>query len=39
MTTAAIAWSSRPTPMVESPDDERAATRMPASAASRPLTM
>ena len=37
MTTAAIAWSSRPTPIVDWPDDERAATSRPARPASRPL--
>jgi hypothetical protein len=37
MTTAAIARSSSPTPMVDWPDDERAATGSPARPASRPL--
>ena len=34
ITTAAIAWSSRPTPIVDWPDEERAATSRPASPAS-----
>ena len=37
MTTAAIACSSRPTPIVDWPDDDRAATSTPARPARRPL--
>ncbi len=37
MTTAAIASSSSPLPIVESPDDDRAATSIPANPPSTPV--